>query len=72
MKTRLIGKMTLVVIFLAAAVCLVVQPALAGDKSKNKGKNETAVNAEKMGGKSEDEINQIQIDPSMEKQTHNL
>ena len=59
MKTRRFWKITLVVIFLAAAFCLVVQPALAGDKSKNKDKNQPTQNAEQKGKKSHDEIDQI-------------
>ena len=60
MKTRLIWKITLVVIFLAAALCLVVQPALAGGKSENKDKNQPTVNADQKGNKNhQDEIAQI-------------
>ena len=60
MKTRLIWKITLVVIFLAAALCLVVQPALADDQSKNKDKNQPTVNADQKDNKNhQDEIAQI-------------
>ena len=60
MKTHLIWKITLVVIFLAAALCLTVQPALADDNSKNKDKNQPTVNADQKDNKNHpDEIDQI-------------
>ena len=59
MKTHYTVKIMLVSVFLAAVMCLVAQPALAGGKSNNKGKNQTAVNSEQKGQKSQDEIDQI-------------